>query len=221
MRATEFIVEVVDEKSSFKIDWETFKIKGGNIARRGQIESHATAYDSFGRVIHISFVPIDQQVVDVNFSRGGSYDITGRGQAGYVLATVVNAIKQYVKAHKPDLIIIGAKEPSRQRVYDSLIARHAREFGYYLGDKDDLPDSLEDFLGWNSVPEFILKRGGRRINEAGLIYRGYRCTKDCSGHKAGFSWARYWGLIDPNKCPYGKSNSFWEGCKSIIPGTEK
>ena len=66
-----------------------------------------------------------------------------------------------------------------------------------------------------------LMRAKEFIVESGLIYRGYRCTKDCSGHKAGFSWARYWGLTDPNKCPYGKSNSFWEGCKSIIPGPEK
>lgn len=48
--------------------------------------------------------------------------------------------------------------------------------------------------------------------EAGLTYRGYPCTKDCSGHQAGYNWAVAYGL-DPDSCPYS-TNSFWEGCIS-------
>ncbi len=47
----------------------------------------------------------------------------------------------------------------------------------------------------------------------GLEFRGYPCTYDCSGHQAGHDYAVHWGL-DPEECPYGNSNSFWEGCKS-------
>lgn len=47
----------------------------------------------------------------------------------------------------------------------------------------------------------------------GLEFRGYPCTYDCSGHQAGHLYATHWGL-EPDECPYGNSNSFWEGCKS-------
>jgi hypothetical protein len=54
-----------------------------------------------------------------------------------------------------------------------------------------------------------------KINELleGLTFKGYPCTYDCSGHQAGHLYATHWGL-EPDECPYGNSNSFWEGCKS-------
>ena len=58
------------------------------------------------------------------------------------------------------------------------------------------------------------------ITEANqLMYRGYPCTKDCGGHKAGYAWAERKGIkgrIDRiGECPgEGTHNSFWEGCKS-------
>lgn len=47
------------------------------------------------------------------------------------------------------------------------------------------------------------------LNE--LVYKGYPCTKDCSGHAAGDRWADARNITDPNQCPYS-NNSFWEGC---------
>jgi hypothetical protein len=56
------------------------------------------------------------------------------------------------------------------------------------------------------------------IDEAGY-YRGYPCTKDCSGHIAGYNWAIKKGIQQPQDCPYRTShNSFWEGCKSKTQG---
>ena len=54
------------------------------------------------------------------------------------------------------------------------------------------------------------------IDEAGtaMYYMGYPCTKDCSGHQAGYRYAEYYQIDDGDDCPYGNSNSFWEGCKS-------
>tara|TARA_R110002072_G_scaffold301599_1_gene481685 strand:- start:37 stop:924 length:888 start_codon:yes stop_codon:yes gene_type:complete len=40
-----------------------------------------------------------------------------------------------------------------------------------------------------------------------LTYRGYSCTKDCSGHKAGYNWALQKNLEQPRQCG-GKSRSF-------------
>ena len=48
----------------------------------------------------------------------------------------------------------------------------------------------------------------------GFTYKGYPCTKDCSGHMAGDAWAEKRGIQNANQCPPGWSNSFWEGCKS-------
>lgn len=42
-------------------------------------------------------------------------------------------------------------------------------------------------------------------------FKGYPCTKDCSGHKAGYEWAQRKGITDPSVCS-GNSNSFVEGC---------
>lgn len=42
-------------------------------------------------------------------------------------------------------------------------------------------------------------------------FHGYPCTKDCSGHKAGYEWAQKKGVTDPAQCG-GNSNSFKEGC---------
>ena len=39
------------------------------------------------------------------------------------------------------------------------------------------------------------------------------CTDDCSGHNAGFEWAKEHEVFDPEKCT-GDSNSFIEGCKA-------
>jgi hypothetical protein len=39
------------------------------------------------------------------------------------------------------------------------------------------------------------------------------CTEDCSGHEAGFDWARENGLSDPSECG-GNSDSFIEGCEA-------
>jgi GNAT superfamily N-acetyltransferase len=50
----------------------------------------------------------------------------------------------------------------------------------------------------------------RQVIEAGA-FKGYPCTKDCSGHAAGYRWADARDITDPNICPYS-NNSFWEGC---------
>lgn len=44
-------------------------------------------------------------------------------------------------------------------------------------------------------------------------FNGMPCTKDCSGHKAGYEWARKKGVASPDQCG-GNSNSFTEGCRS-------
>lgn len=48
-------------------------------------------------------------------------------------------------------------------------------------------------------------------------FKGYQCTQDCSGHKAGYAWAQRKGVTDPAQCT-GKSQSFVEGCRAYAEG---
>jgi hypothetical protein len=53
-----------------------------------------------------------------------------------------------------------------------------------------------------------------------LKFKGSPCTKDCSGHTAGYDWARRKNIKTPNQCPSLPNHpSFSNGCK--ILGREK
>lgn len=45
-------------------------------------------------------------------------------------------------------------------------------------------------------------------------FRGYSCTQDCSGHEAGYEWARKKGVTERSQCG-GRSRSFIEGCQAF------
>ncbi len=52
--------------------------------------------------------------------------------------------------------------------------------------------------------------------DSGLkTFHGYVCTKDCSGHRAGYAWAEENGIDDTGDCR-GNSNSFIEGCMAYV-----
>ncbi len=46
-------------------------------------------------------------------------------------------------------------------------------------------------------------------------YKGYACTKNCSGHKAGYVWAQKKGVTRRDQCT-GRSRSFVEGCYAWV-----
>ena len=45
------------------------------------------------------------------------------------------------------------------------------------------------------------------------------CTEDCSGHEAGFEWAKEQGVTDTSECS-GDSQSFQEGCEAYASAIE-
>ena len=59
--------------------------------------------------------------------------------------------------------------------------------------------------------------GKKKITEE-LSFRGYRCTKDCSGHMAGYEWAKARDVQETSECPIDAPNSFIEGCYSFAQG---
>jgi len=46
-------------------------------------------------------------------------------------------------------------------------------------------------------------------------FGGYTCTKDCSGHEAGYAWAEDNEIEETSDCD-GRSNSFIKGCESYV-----
>ena len=46
------------------------------------------------------------------------------------------------------------------------------------------------------------------------------CTQDCSGHDAGFEWAKDQGVTDASECS-GDSDSFIEGCQAYAEALQQ
>lgn len=59
------------------------------------------------------------------------FGVTGSGDAFKVLATVVEIIKKYVDEHHPATIFFSAKEPSRVKLYDSILKKLDRALPDY------------------------------------------------------------------------------------------
>ena len=58
------------------------------------------------------------------------------------------------------------------------------------------------------------------ILKEGLMYKGYPCTKDCSGHMAGYAWAQQRNIVNPQELPTDTNNSFYEGMLSFTEGKQ-
>ena len=145
------ITELFDAKTAFPLKWDT------QFASSGEV--HAEAYDADGRIIDISFTPTGYgSGIEIVFKRGGSYDMTGHGDAPRVLATVVNAISQYLQKYQPPYIAFSAKSTGgRAGAYAAMIRRLAR--GYKLLTPDEYPDDTTGFLDFlGSDKPFILAR---------------------------------------------------------------
>ncbi len=98
-----------------------------------------------------------EEVVQVEFYRSNSQEVTGEGDAQRIFATVLIAIQQYIKKHKPLRLTFSASkqvdptiyyepgEPqpnpeSRAKLYDRLVQRYAKAWGYraFRADNGDL-----------------------------------------------------------------------------------
>ena len=53
-----------------------------------------------------------------------------------------------------------------------------------------------------------------------LMFKGYICTLDCSGHEAGYQWAEDHDIDDADECG-GDSQSFIEGCRAYAEEHER
>ena len=149
MRASDFLTELFKPDTAWPLEWEKH---GGDY--------YATAEDNQGRTIDISFVNMgsDQvgDILDIEFSRGGSHSITGKGDAVAVFATVLNAVRTVINKTRPMYIKFLSSEPSRTKLYDALVKRVSGEMGYTRLRR--IPAELTDAFVQVGVGElFILK----------------------------------------------------------------
>ena len=117
------LTELMDYKSAYKLEFD----KGFDNSL------YATAYDADGRVIDITITQGHgrKDSAEIEFSRGGSLELTGKGDAEKVFATVLTAIDYYLEVvAQPKYLAFQAKEPSRIRFYDALVKRFASKYGY-------------------------------------------------------------------------------------------
>lgn len=79
-----------------------------------------------------------EEAWSVEFWRNNSQEVTGEGDAQRVFATVLGAIQTFIKKYKPNRIIFSASKEveqgqnaqSRAKLYDSLVQRYARTWGF-------------------------------------------------------------------------------------------
>jgi hypothetical protein len=104
--------------------------------------------------IHVSFFLKQKQHKNgLIITRTG---ITGTGDARRVFATVIDIVKKFAAAEKPEAIVFTASEPSRIRLYDAFVKRLDRE----------LPEYAETRKEKGMAEWFVLLRKTKKIDEA-------------------------------------------------------
>lgn len=120
--------------------------------------------------VNITPYPDEPDTVDVGFydatdDRNPTIDVTGKGDAFKIFATVGAIVREYVDKKKPDVVTFSGKtrDPSRIKLYDLI----ARNIGKYLpsfrfeSSDVDLGDKRYKFVraGQESVSEAQLTEG--------------------------------------------------------------
>ena len=85
-----------------------------------------------------------EEVIQVEFYRNNSQEVTGEGDQQRVFATVLAAIRQFVEMEDPESIRFsaakdvepGQKSSSRSNLYSSLVRRYANSMGYSAEEND-------------------------------------------------------------------------------------
>ena len=69
-------------------------------------------------------------VWELKFTRDQQSGITRQGNQYKILSTIVQCIRQLIKAKNPDKIVFAAMEPSREDLYKKMISKMAVGMGF-------------------------------------------------------------------------------------------
>jgi len=135
-------------------------------------------------------------------------------QPGLVINTSINDIADHGWFDNiPDgtLVIMQGRDAVEQNAYESpeeLLQAYPLESVLYSGTWD-----LEDPETEYQRSMVIGIKGREQLSE--LQFLGSTCTKDCSGHRAGYNWSKRKGLVQANS-PW--SPSFNKGAALAVAG---
>jgi hypothetical protein len=127
-----------------------YRMSKGAIGREGENIAVFTTGSSKDDVVEVELT-FRMDKLYVNFIRGGRLDITGQGNASKILATVMHLVEEFVASAIVDEIVIiveiGQGSGARQRIYRSLMNRHADRLGYKVYEwvkKGDAPSGADN-----------------------------------------------------------------------------
>jgi len=199
---TNTVAEAFDQP--YKMKWEK--------SDYGDIDALVTLPD--GTYLTIMFEHTTPYEVNISFWRNNSLDVTGEGDAQRIFATVLAAIQKFLTKEQPANISFSASkevEPgqnseSRAKLYNRMVNRYAAAWGY-------TPHSFDH----GDEVKYELSRIKQDVAEEQLdelSFLGSQCTKDCSGHRAGYEWSKRKGLRQANSW----SPSFNKGAGLAVAG---
>ena len=225
MRANEFITELFQPG---KKNWEW--------ARLGRDEASAF-FNAGGReYLWQAFTPRSNpkkweiqfrllRKSDVDPDDLDLFGTTGTGNSAEVMSTAVDITRAFLKDYGLDNveeITFNAKEDSRIGLYAKMIKRLLPNWD--LHSKKDPHDgmvfTLTDRRAYDK-PENKLNEVGDTFQDISeeqldeLSFLGSECTKDCSGHRAGYEWSKRKGLRQANSI---YSPSFNKGAALAVAG---
>ena len=151
--------------------WEaTFTVPDKPRDKQYEIEFSKRAYGPYKNTgltipkeLHTSDMAWEFTFGDITVAKfAADYELTGGGQAFTVFATVIHALKQFVRKEGRPFIFFTAKEASRQKLYDRFVRLVARTVpgmhGFKLADTRASREILGDRGGGSSyviVPKHI------------------------------------------------------------------
>ena len=209
MRAQEFVTEAFDQP--YKMKWEK--------SEYGDVDALVTLPD--GTYLTIMFEHVTPYEVNISFWRNNSLDVTGEGDAQRIFATVLAAIQKFLTMEQPANISFSASKEidmdaddrgakfnpeSRAKLYNRMVNRYAAAWGY-TPHSFDHGDEVKYELS-------RIKQGVAEEQLDELSFLGSECTKDCSGHRAGYDWSKRKGLRQANSW----SPSFNKGAGLAVAG---
>ena len=143
------LTEINAPGSGYELEWDD---------QFGPKEIHARAHDRQGKYIDINFVPVRDNVTDIEFSKMDNFELTGQGDEIAVFSTVIDAVRRYLSGYQPKIIVFSGKGEKRAGLYQRLINRLASQFGYQQFDINKLSTAARQQIGATGSNVFVLRK---------------------------------------------------------------
>jgi hypothetical protein len=143
----------------------------------GDVDAYATLPD--GTPLSIMFNKENEHFWTVEFYRSNSQGVTGEGDSQRIFATVLGAIKKFVKKYQPRYIVFSAvkeDDPTGRRasLYERMVQKYARQLGYEIEVLDEGYRTTYTLYQAGSLNEQDVTEGSEIKIPAYLYHATYR-----------------------------------------------